>query len=671
MPETFQTQRTTLSACESIDQRRRNWEPETTRRRLYPLGGEERTIPWKKDGNDPPRLSRFRICVPAGAEGRPGRRSSRELICLGLLKSVVPLILHHRRHRRLLLRAPFPAAQISGVQPHPSHWSPQPPLRRRPGGPPSVLAVAQTHNHIRLKVILPALTSTAPSSALHLLFFLSCGILHPDTPPSACRRDAGRRRLRGWSARAHGRWTILIGGMNITLSWYLKGSTEGKARILSPSPLTGCKIPSRILRRLRAPTPIQYSCLRLRLRSATSAFLAWAFSPTALNSSCPELLIPSPPYHLAPSSCPLQAWWRNTTGSPSQGRRICLPAFCLWCRWEDGGKERSERLWLAIAGCGGRAGHVAVCVGESSPERKRRVSVCASQVASRGARGLVVRREAYGSTQLSMAGQGNDGGQKARAGKDVLYISFPRPRRTGTRGRGDEEGKAVTPLGRIALSARPGRLGAVWRLCGCQRGGAGEGMMDARTRTCHGPSCGCASLGARAAEVWRGEPPARSDSLGGISPRDTAPCVSGVFSPRDVTYVAEGGRGWSREGEGKGKRTSGERSSQEVRGEGRGGNGGAWTCGEDPSRQGRARLRLRSRRRAYCTTSHRCRLATQGVSVEARGIGIGPAASSRGPRPRPRATAPPSRDELLLPLLRYINAHPLPVLALPILPTSL
>ncbi|KAF8147132.1 hypothetical protein K438DRAFT_488251 [Mycena galopus ATCC 62051] len=261
----------------------------------------------------------------------------------------------------------------------------------------------------------------------------------------------------------------------------------------------------------------------------------------------------------------------------------------------------------------------------------------------------------------------------------MYSISFPRPRRTGTRGRGRESRDTARTLDASPLyNARPGRLGAAWGLCGW--------MCLAR----HGYP-GRGDRPQRAAGVWRGgenrPPRARSDSLGGISPRGIGAhrhsCVCfGCRSRRGVAYGAEGGRGWSREGEGEeGEDKRGGFAGRGVArryvraSAGRGGNEAAWTwtCGEDPSRRGSSSWKSTTPRSFSFLPSFllplagatlRCCLAVQDVSMQARGISI--AASSRGPRPRPTAS-PVSR--------RATPSSPKPhqrasVLALPLLKST-
>ncbi|KAF8187283.1 hypothetical protein K438DRAFT_2019537 [Mycena galopus ATCC 62051] len=148
----------------------------------------------------------------------------------------------------------------------------------------------------------------------------------------------------------------------------------------------------------------------------------------------------------------------------------------------------------------------------------------------------------------------------------------------------------------------------------------------------------------------RGKPPARSgsDSLGDISPRGIgahaapAPCVSGVARLGVAHTELEEDEDGAGKGKGKRERTSAEASRGGVatrcareRGEGRGGNEGARTCGEDFSRR-RARLIL-----------------AVDVSVEAGGIASQLLLVVLVLVPPRRL----SRDEQLLPLLYHTNAH--------------
>ncbi|KAF8187285.1 hypothetical protein K438DRAFT_1764910 [Mycena galopus ATCC 62051] len=354
------------------------------------------------------------------------------------------------------------------------------------------------------------------------------------------RTEGGRRYAKASSSRLE-RACTRQGGT---------GSTEGKARILSPSPLTGCKIPSRILCRLRAP---------ICLSPSPSAHRA-AHRYIRLS----RLGISPPPRRIRAS---VASGMRNT-----RGLRRCL----------RGGKRSSAQ----------------------------KEGICTSQA-------VVLERSSARRAPVGV--------------REHATFLWPgkEPRRTGTRERGDEEGKEIRATARThrpcTAHDRGGSAPRGGYAGGRGAGRGGEGMRDARA--CRGPSCGCASLGAaildegtgRSARLecggeGRGEPPARN------------PCVSGVARLRvSYTELEE-----DDDGVGKGKRGgfAGRVARRSTR---RGGEG--------MKGHGRAHLGLGLVLVlvVVLTTPRRCRLAAQDVSVEPRGIGI--AASSRGPRPRP--TAPP------------------------------
>ncbi|KAF8187382.1 hypothetical protein K438DRAFT_1936544 [Mycena galopus ATCC 62051] len=259
-----------------------------------------------------------------------------------------------------------PVCHIRRTGPH----SPQPPLRRRLGGPPSVFAVAQTRNHIRLRVILPALTSTAPSSALRLLFFLSRGILYADTPPSARRRDAAGARVHAsgqYSLEARILLLLVLEKIDgregadplaIAIDWVQDPGSDIVPTVCTHTPPI-----------FLSPFPSALRYIRLsRLGTFPTARIHHVRYLTTL--------------HLAPS--PRSPKLGGATRQEAQGEVAALArrrfACGAWgaacgfgCRLENGGEERSVRLWLAIAGCGGHAGRVAVRTGESGPDRKWRV----------------------------------------------------------------------------------------------------------------------------------------------------------------------------------------------------------------------------------------------------------------------------------------------------------